>query len=113
MAKRDSGSDRQHAMTFSSARARRPLSPLSGGTSMAREVRRFASREQLTSYLIQEAGRSAELAAEAVAIAVEDGVVLLDNAKIFGFRAWEITYDSGTFRVVHEFGYLTASGEVI
>ncbi len=80
---------------------------------MAREVHRFGSRDQLTRYLIQDAGRSPELVAEAVAIAVEDGVVLLDNGKIFGFRAWEITYDGDTFRVVHEFGYLTASGEVI
>lgn len=80
---------------------------------MAREVHRFGSRDQLTGYLIHEAGRSPEQAAEAVAIAVEDGVVLLDNGKIFGFRAWEITFDGGIFRVVHEFGYLAEGGEVI
>jgi hypothetical protein len=81
---------------------------------MAREVREFQSRDQLTAYVIQEAGRGPELAAEAVGIAVEDGVVLLDNGQIFGFRAWEVTYDEkGTFRVVHEFGYLAEGGEVI
>jgi hypothetical protein len=80
---------------------------------MAREARQFGSRVQLTDYLIHEAGRSPELAAEAADIAVEDGVVLLDNGKIFGFRAWEITYDEGMFHVVHEFGYLAEGGEVI
>jgi hypothetical protein len=80
---------------------------------MARETREFESPDQLTAYLIQEAGRSPELAAEAVDIVVEDGVVLLDNARIFGFMAWEITYEQGTFRVVHEFGYLAEGGEVI
>jgi len=46
-------------------------------------------------------------------LATEDGIVLLDNGKIFGFRAWEITYEDGIFHVVHEFGYLTADGEVV
>ncbi len=46
-------------------------------------------------------------------MAIEDGIVLLDNGKIFGFRAWEITYEDGIFHVVHEFGYLTADGEVV
>jgi hypothetical protein len=71
-------------------------------------------RDSSCAYLIQEAGRSPELAAEAVGIAVEDGVVLLDNGQIFGFRAREVTYDEeGTFHVVHEFGYLADGGEVI
>lgn len=80
---------------------------------MAKEFRQFTSPEQLIGYLIHEAGRSLGLAAEAADIAVEDGVVLLDNGRISGFRAWEITYDGGVFRVMHEFGYLAEGGEVI
>jgi hypothetical protein len=80
---------------------------------MAREARAFSSRDQLTEYLIQEAGRSPDLAVEAADIAVEDGIVLLDNGQIFGFSAWEVIYDQGTFHVVHEFGYLAEGGEVI
>ena len=45
---------------------------------------------------------------------MEDGVVLLGNGQIFGFRAWEVTYDGEwTFHVVHVFGYLAEGGEVI
>jgi hypothetical protein len=43
----------------------------------------------------------------------EDGAVRFDSGKIFGFRAWEITYDDGIFRLMHEVGYLAEGGEVV
>ncbi len=80
---------------------------------MARELRTSRSPEDITAYLLADTGRTPEQIAEIVALAIEDGIVLLGNGKIFGFRAWEITYEDGIFHVVHEFGYLTADGEVV
>ena len=80
---------------------------------MTRELRTSRSSEDITAYLLADTGRTPEQIAEIVAWAIEDGIVLLDNGKIFGFRAWEITYEDGIFRVVHEFGYLTADGELV
>jgi len=80
---------------------------------MARERYNFGSPEEITAYLLTETGKTPELIAQAVTYAVEDGIVLLDNGQIFGARAWEITYDDGAFRVTHDFGYLTADGDII
>jgi hypothetical protein len=80
---------------------------------MARETHTFGSPEDLATYLAAATRKTPERIAEIVASVIDDGVILLDNGKIFGFRAWEITYEDETFAVVHEFGYLTADGEVV
>jgi predicted oxidoreductase len=80
---------------------------------MARELHTFGSPEEITAYLLAETGKTPEQIAQTVGWAIEDGIVLLDNGRIFGARAWEITHDHGIFRVVHEFGYLTADGEIV
>jgi len=80
---------------------------------MARETHTFSSPEDLATYLVAATRKASEEIAEIVASVIEDGVILLDNGKIIGFQAWEITYEDETFEVVHEFGYLTADGEVV
>lgn len=80
---------------------------------MARELRTFRSPEDITAYLLADTVKTPEQIAEIIAWVIEDGIVVLDNRKVFGFRAWEITYEDGIFHVVHEFGYLTAGGEVV
>jgi hypothetical protein len=79
---------------------------------MAREQYTFGSPQEITAYLLTETGKTPELIAHAVTYAIEDGIVLLDDGQISGARAWEITYDDGAFHVTHDFGYLTADGEI-
>lgn len=80
---------------------------------MALEERQFPSSDELTIYLIQEAGRSPELTAEVIEIAVRDGAAAIDNGSVYGFHSWTITYEDGIFGVEHEFGYLADGGVVI
>jgi hypothetical protein len=80
---------------------------------MARERFTFTSPADLAAYLHDQTSMSSEQIAGSIRAAVEDGIVLIDNAKILGARAWEITCENGTFTVVHEFGYLTADGRII
>lgn len=80
---------------------------------MIRELFTFTSPDELAAYLLIETGEPAEFVTETIAIATKDGIVVLDNGKAFGLRAWEITYANGTFQVRYESGNLNAEGEII
>jgi hypothetical protein len=80
---------------------------------MAREHLTLASSADLAAYLHDQTSMSSEQIADSIRAASQDGIVLIDNGKILGARAWEITFENGIFSVVHEFGYLTADGRII
>jgi hypothetical protein len=80
---------------------------------MARENLTFTTPDALSAYLREQTLMTGEQVTATIAAAAEDGIVLVDNGKIHDARAWEITCEDGTFRVMYEHGYLTWDGRII